>query len=77
MNLPPKMLTSATVAEMLGISTRTVCLWAECRELPCLKVGRQWRFPESRIRQWIRDRVEFQDGVAKHDRPGPHRSPAA
>ena len=37
----------------LGVSARTVCLWAECGEIPALKIGRQWRFPVSELRQWL------------------------
>jgi excisionase family DNA binding protein len=47
------LLSTATVARWLGISTRTVCFWAECGEIPALKVGRQWRFREDEVRQWL------------------------
>ena len=47
--LPP-----AVVAKWLGIAPRTVCLWAECRELPAIKIGRQWRFRECELREWLR-----------------------
>lgn len=46
-------LSTASVARWLGISPRTVCFWAECGEIPALKVGRQWRFREEEIRQWL------------------------
>ena len=46
-------LSTATVARWLGISPRTVCFWAECGEIPALKVGRQWRFREEEIRRWL------------------------
>jgi len=46
-------LSTATVARWLGISPRTVCFWAECGEIPALKVGRQWRFRENEIRRWL------------------------
>ena len=47
------LLSTAAVAKWLGVSTRTVCLWAECREIPGLKLGRQWRFRESELREWL------------------------
>jgi excisionase family DNA binding protein len=47
------LLSTATVAHWLGISTRTVCLWAECGEIPAVKVGRQWRFREEELRRWL------------------------
>jgi excisionase family DNA binding protein len=46
-------LTTAAVSKWLGVSTRTVCLWAECREIPAIKLGRQWRFRESELTSWL------------------------
>jgi excisionase family DNA binding protein len=47
------LLSTAAVARWLGISTRTVCFWAECGEIPAIKVGRQWRFREEELRRWL------------------------
>ncbi len=47
------LLTTEAVARCLGISQRTVCLWAEMEELPGIKVGRQWRFRTEEIREWL------------------------
>ena len=47
-------MSTAAVSKWLGVSTRTVCLWAECQEIPAIKVGRQWRFRESDLAQWLR-----------------------
>ena len=47
------LLSTAAVARWLGVATRTVCLWAECREIPAIKVGRQWRFREEELREWL------------------------
>jgi excisionase family DNA binding protein len=47
------LLTTAAVAKWLGISTRAVCLWAECRELPAMKIGRQWRFRQDEMQEWL------------------------
>ena len=49
------LLTTAAVAKWLGIAPRTVCLWAECTEIPAIKIGRQWRFRESELREWLQD----------------------
>jgi len=51
--LSTPLLTTAAVAKWLGVSTRTVCLWAECQEIPALKVGRQWRFREGELSSWL------------------------
>jgi excisionase family DNA binding protein len=47
------LLTTASVSKWLGIATRTLCLWAECQEIPAIKVGRQWRFRESELAHWL------------------------
>jgi excisionase family DNA binding protein len=47
------LLTTAAVAKWLGISTRAVCLWAECKAIPALKIGRQWRFRPEEVQAWI------------------------
>ena len=49
------LLTTAAVAKWLGVSTRTVCLWADCKEIPALKIGRQWRFREGELSTWLRE----------------------
>jgi excisionase family DNA binding protein len=48
------LLTTAAVAKWLGIAPRTVCLWAECKEIPAIKIGRQWRFREGELWEWLR-----------------------
>jgi excisionase family DNA binding protein len=52
------LLTTAAVARWLGISTRAVCLWAECKEIPAIKVGRQWRFRQDELRDWLQSARE-------------------
>jgi excisionase family DNA binding protein len=47
------LLSTAAVAKWLGISTRAVCLWAECKSIPALKIGRQWRFRPEEVQAWI------------------------
>ena len=49
------LMTTAAVARWLGVSTRTLCLWAECKEIPAIKIGRQWRFRESELSDWLSD----------------------
>jgi excisionase family DNA binding protein len=48
-------MSTADVGRLLLIAPRTVCLWAECSELPGIKVGRQWRFRRADIDRWIND----------------------
>jgi excisionase family DNA binding protein len=47
------LLTTSAVSKWLGVSTRTLCLWAECKEIPAMKIGRQWRFRESEVSNWL------------------------
>ncbi len=49
------LLSTADVARWLGVAARTVCLWAECGEIPALKIGRQWRFREDELHHWLED----------------------
>ncbi|MBV8903659.1 MAG: helix-turn-helix domain-containing protein [Acidobacteriia bacterium] len=28
------------------------CTWAECKEIPAIKIGRQWRFRREDLVQW-------------------------
>jgi excisionase family DNA binding protein len=51
------LLNSAQVSEWLGISPRTVCLWAELNELPGFKLGHHWRFRENDIRSWLQSNL--------------------
>jgi excisionase family DNA binding protein len=47
------LLTTEAVSKWLGVSTRTLCLWAECKEIPAIKVGRQWRFRHGEVADWL------------------------
>ena len=49
------LLTTAAVARWLGISTRAVCLWAECKVIPAIKIGRQWRFRHDEVSEWLQN----------------------
>jgi excisionase family DNA binding protein len=52
-NYREPLLTTAAVSKWLGVSTRTLCLWAEFQEIPAIKVGRQWRFRQSELANWL------------------------
>ncbi len=47
------LLSANKVSKWLGVAPRTVRLWAECGEIPAIKVGKQWRFCEADIRVWL------------------------
>jgi excisionase family DNA binding protein len=41
------------LAELLQVSRRTICLWAETGEMPAIRVGKQWRFRRRDVAAWI------------------------
>src|SRR5262249_16189843 len=45
--------TSRAVAQLLGVTVRTVCLWAELGEIPAFRFRRQWRFRPADLRLWL------------------------
>lgn len=49
-------LSTSQVSKWLGIAPRTLCLWAECAEIPATKIGRQWRFRPREIKRWLEER---------------------
>lgn len=56
------LLSTAAVAKWLGVSTRAICLWAECKEIPAMKIGRQWRFRQDELRSWLEDPIARRAG---------------
>ena len=50
---PRRYLSTSVVARRVGVSARTVRLWAECGEVPAIKVGRQWRIDENCFEEWL------------------------
>jgi len=53
MNFQERLVTTATVSKWLGVAARTIRLWAECGELPSMKVGKHWRFRQTEIQKWL------------------------
>jgi excisionase family DNA binding protein len=51
------LLCTKEVASLLRLPARTVRLWAECSELPALKIGRQWRFHRKTVEKWLEERL--------------------
>jgi excisionase family DNA binding protein len=47
------LLNTEDVAKWLGVAARTICLWAESGQIPAVKMGRQWRFREQAVREWL------------------------
>ena len=47
------LLTTRDVQRLIRVDRSTIYRMAEDGRLPAIKVGRQWRFPEDRLREWL------------------------
>jgi excisionase family DNA binding protein len=47
------LLTTRDVQRLIRVDRSTIYRMAEDGRLPAVKVGRQWRFPEDRLREWL------------------------
>lgn len=50
-----KMLTTQEVAEWFGVNPMTIYRKAKKGELPAIKFGKQWLFPEDALNDWIKE----------------------
>ena len=66
-----KNLSIEEVAEWLGVDARTVYRLAKSGRLPGFKVGRQWRFNEDALKDWIADQTTVEKLKAE-DLKGTH-----
>ncbi len=66
------LLSTAAVARWLGVSARTVCFWAECGEIPAIKVGRQWRFREEEVKRWMENGAQGRVAPFSSGKTGRH-----
>ncbi|APH54469.1 putative transcriptional regulatory protein [Granulibacter bethesdensis] len=57
-----EILTIREVAELLKINEKTAYKLALAREIPGFKVGGSWRFQRQEIANWIKRKVEEQQG---------------
>ena len=48
-----RLMGSAEVAKYLGMTERTIYLWAQQKKLPAFKVGSVWRFCRSDLDRWL------------------------
>jgi excisionase family DNA binding protein len=69
----PDLLTARDVARLLGVDTATVYRMAGDGRLPGVRVGRQWRFPNERVRAALRRGLPAASNPA--ERPSDGRAP--
>ena len=53
MNNPQNTLNLKEVAELLGMSERTIYNWVQKKYIPSFKLGKSWRFNKSEILNWM------------------------
>ena len=54
------MLTPKELAKLTGIQLRTITRLASVGQIPAVKVGRQWRFIQADVEDWIRSQASNQ-----------------
>ncbi|MBP7937784.1 MAG: helix-turn-helix domain-containing protein [Phycisphaerae bacterium] len=57
------LLDPAAVAKLIGLSRRTVVRWAHDGRIPSLRLGRQVRFEEAVIAEWLARHRTGQDAL--------------
>ena len=68
-----EILTIREVAELLKINEKTTYKLASAGKIPSFKVGGSWRFQRQEIANWIKRKVEEQQGAAgEHDERSRH-----
>ena len=53
-----KILTVEEVASLLKLTKVTIYRMAKAKEIPAMKVGKVWRFPEEEIEAWISEKIQ-------------------
>jgi len=54
--MPGDILTLQQASELLKIDADTLRVLARHGKVPATKIGRQWRFDEGLLREWVRER---------------------
>jgi excisionase family DNA binding protein len=67
-------LTTSDVQRLIRVDRSTIYRMAEAGRIPAVKVGRQWRFQEQRLREWLEGGLP---SAAAVDRAAPATVPAA
>lgn len=73
--IPAPYLTTAEVAALLGIRTRTVVLWTQRYALPCVRIsGSVIRYRLAEVEEWVRRRSAAESAeAASVPPPGPRK----
>jgi excisionase family DNA binding protein len=60
--LDKPVLTVSEVAEYLNLSDKTVLKMIRNKEIPCARVGNQWRFVRQMLDDWLLEKMDFGPG---------------
>ena len=52
-------LTTVEVAEMLRLHPMTVCKYAKEGKIPCIQLGRVYRFRKEDIEDWLKNKMDL------------------
>jgi len=64
----PKLLTVEDVARYLNLAPATIYRKARNKEIPAVRIGRTWRFPQDMLEEWIRKKTEEDRGAWKYQK---------
>ena len=53
------------MAEYLGLSKDTIYRKARAGDLPAVRLGRSWRFPQEAVEEWLKREIE-KNHAARH-----------
>ena len=73
MNNPQDTLNLKEVAELLGVSERTIYNWAQKKFIPAFKLGKLWKFNKAEILNWYNSNRSAETTILAYD-TGPTES---
>jgi excisionase family DNA binding protein len=53
-----KIMTLEDVAEYLRVKPQTIYTWAQEKNIPAAKLGKEWRFKKSMVDKWFIERMD-------------------
>lgn len=63
-----KLLSVHQVARMLNVAEATIYRKARAAHLPTVRVGRLWRFPQTRLERWLNQPAQANHGTWRYTR---------
>jgi len=57
--MPPRLLTTEEAAKYLRVSRATILRWCRARQLPAVRIGRQWRIDMEQLEELVTGEVAW------------------